>query len=76
VLLEGLTDSRHATSTARRILRSLAQLFKLDGANVQISASIGIAVGTSGGPRSMLHAADSAMYKAKSSGPGQMVKAV
>jgi diguanylate cyclase (GGDEF)-like protein/PAS domain S-box-containing protein len=76
VLLEGLTDSRHASSTARRILRSLAQPFKLDRAKVQISASIGIAVGTSGGPRNLLHAADSAMYKAKNSGPGQMVKAV
>jgi diguanylate cyclase (GGDEF)-like protein/PAS domain S-box-containing protein len=75
VLLEGVTDSGQAATNARRILRALAQPFKLDRATVRISASVGIAVAGAGSPRSLLHAADSAMYQAKTTGPGQMVVA-
>jgi diguanylate cyclase (GGDEF)-like protein/PAS domain S-box-containing protein len=73
VLLEGLTDTRQMAAIGRRILDALARPFKLDRATVRISASIGITVASSGSPRSLLHAADTAMYHAKSNGPGQMV---
>ena len=72
VLLEGVRDSRQATASAQRMLHVLARPFKLDRATVHISASIGIALGHGGRPQSLLHAADAAMYKAKSIGPGQM----
>jgi PleD family two-component response regulator len=51
----------------------MGQPFKLDGATVRISASIGIATGRSCTPRSLLHAADSAMYEAKGVGAGHIV---
>ena len=73
VLLEGVTDTDEPAATAQRLLRSLRQPFKLDHATVRISASIGIATGTSCTPRSLLHAADSAMYEAKSIGAGQII---
>jgi diguanylate cyclase (GGDEF)-like protein/PAS domain S-box-containing protein len=73
VLLEGVAESGHPATTATRMLQALAQPFKLDRATVQISASIGIATGTSCTPRTLLHAADSAMYQAKATGPGQVI---
>ncbi len=72
VLLEQITDSRQATASGQRMLHVLAQPFTLDRVTVHLSASIGIALGHSGRPQSLLHAADVAMYKAKSTGPGQM----
>ena len=73
VLLEGLTEPDHTAKTGRRMLDAVAQPFKLDMATIRITASIGIAVAGSGSPRSLLHAADGAMYRAKSNGPGQLV---
>ena len=73
MLLEGLTEPGHAAKTGRRMLEAVAQPFKLDMATIRITASIGIAVAASGSPRSLLHAADGAMYRAKSHGPGQLV---
>ena len=73
VLLEGVTDTEEPAATAKRLLRSLRQPFKLDHATVRVSAGIGIATGTSCTPRNLLHAADSAMYEAKSIGAGQII---
>jgi diguanylate cyclase (GGDEF)-like protein/PAS domain S-box-containing protein len=73
VLLEGVADTEEAPAIAIRMLHALEQPFKLDRATVQISASIGIATGRSCSSRTLLHAADSAMYEAKSIGPGQIV---
>ena len=73
VLLEGVAGSSEPRATARRVLHALEQPFKLDGAMVRISASIGIAIGTSCTPRTLLHAADRAMYAAKGMGTGQIV---
>ena len=73
ILLEGVKDPHEAPTIARRLLDAVGQPFKLDHATVRISASIGIAVGTSCTPRSLLHAADSAMYEAKGMGAGHIV---
>ena len=73
VLLEGVAGAVEPAAAATRMLHALTQPFKLDGATVQVSASIGIATGSSCTPRSLLHAADSAMYQAKGIGPGQMI---
>jgi diguanylate cyclase (GGDEF)-like protein/PAS domain S-box-containing protein len=73
VLLEGVIDTEEPAATAKRLLHSLRQPFKLDGATVRISASIGVAAGTCCTPRSLLHAADSAMYEAKNIGTGQII---
>ena len=73
VLLEGVADSEEPQAIAKRLLHALMQPFKLDRATVRISASIGIATGTSCTPRTLLHAADSAMYEAKGTGVGQII---
>ncbi|MGZ4699888.1 MAG: diguanylate cyclase domain-containing protein [Ilumatobacteraceae bacterium] len=73
VLLEGVAYPEEPQDVAQRLLRVLVQPFKLDGATVRISASIGVATGISCTPRSLLHDADSAMYEAKGVGAGQII---
>lgn len=70
VLLEGVKDDREAVCTAERILRRLQSPFEIDGHEVFVSGSIGIAI--SGGvmetPDELLREADAAMYQAKTNG--------
>jgi diguanylate cyclase (GGDEF)-like protein/PAS domain S-box-containing protein len=73
VLLEHVTDPDQPAVTARRLTDALMSPFDLDGIQIEISASIGMALSTSGTHRSLLHTADSAMYEAKSAGPGRIV---
>ena len=73
VLVEGVVDADEPTATAARVMHALTQPFHVDGATVCISASIGIATGTRCSPRSVLHSADRAMYRAKRLGAGQIV---
>jgi diguanylate cyclase (GGDEF)-like protein/PAS domain S-box-containing protein len=75
VLLEGVVDNEEPAATAKRVLHALRKPVKLDRTTIRISASIGIATGTSCTPRNLLHAADSAMYEAKAIGAGQIVTA-
>jgi len=70
VLLEAVAHTEEPAATAERLRHALRQPFDIDGATLQISASIGIASGSSCTPRSLLHVADSAMYEAKSIGAG------
>jgi len=73
VLLEQVTDSAETTVSAERLKQALTPPFALGKVRVRISASIGVAVSTTGAARSLLHAADSAMYRAKSAGRGLVV---
>jgi diguanylate cyclase (GGDEF)-like protein/PAS domain S-box-containing protein len=73
VLLEGVADASEPAATAKRVLNALTQPFKVERATLRISASIGIATGTSCTPRSLLLAADRAMYDAKRMGSGQII---
>ncbi len=68
VLLTGLRQAEDAAECARRIHASLQKPFELDGAEVRIGASIGIAIHPRDGAstEALLHAADAAMYAAKS----------
>ena len=70
VLLSEINSPHDAVSTARRILHSLAMPFRLDGHEVFVSCSIGIAVYPFDGEDtdSLLKNADSAMYHAKDQG--------
>ena len=74
------TQRRWAEATAERLLDALAEVFSLDGAVLQASASIGIAVSaaatsrppsTADAPEQLLRAADLAMYLAKQRGKGR-----
>ena len=72
MLCAGTDGARGATAVARRILDALARPFVLDGREIDLSASIGIA--TSHGtddPARMLDNADTAMYEAKHEGRGR-----
>ena len=70
VLMPGLGEPQDAGKLARRILSSLAHPFRLDGREIFINASIGIAIYPYDGEDldTLLMHADTAMYKAKEQG--------
>jgi diguanylate cyclase (GGDEF)-like protein len=72
ILLDDLGDSRHATRIAKRLLDAFRPAFVIDGQEVFINASIGVAICTEGSdrPAELLRSADIALYEAKGSGRG------
>jgi diguanylate cyclase (GGDEF)-like protein/PAS domain S-box-containing protein len=70
ILLKGLRSPDNASLVADRVLESLAQSLQLQGHEVTISGSIGIAIGSRGleSADDLLRDADTAMYQAKSAG--------
>ena len=70
ILLDGVTDASDATRVADRIERELAAAFILRGHEVFTSASIGIALSSTGYAHAeeVLRDADTAMYRAKNDG--------
>jgi diguanylate cyclase (GGDEF)-like protein/PAS domain S-box-containing protein len=70
VVCEGLDSRRDAARIAERILGGLAEPILVDGREVTVSASIGIALTTDPDitPNVMLRDADTAMYQAKDAG--------
>lgn len=70
ILLDALKDVQDATIIAQRIEEMLRSPFKIAGQEVFTSASIGIALSTTGYEQGadMLRDADIAMYRAKDSG--------
>ena len=70
ILLEGIKDINDAVKVADRIQAELRLPFKLGQQEVSTTASIGIALSTTGydRPSDLLRDADSAMYRAKSQG--------
>jgi len=67
VILEGVRDEAEAISVAERIQHALAQPFYLDGRELFMSVSVGIAMSQPGleHPEDYLRDADLAMYRAK-----------
>jgi diguanylate cyclase (GGDEF)-like protein len=71
VLLPG-ADEAEAARVAMRVLDALATPVALEGADVQVRASIGVAVAAAGqDPEQLLHHADLAMYRVKAAGTGR-----
>jgi diguanylate cyclase (GGDEF)-like protein len=70
ILLDGIANATEATSMARRIQAKLSSPFNLSGHEVFTTASIGIALSSTGydHPENMLRDADTAMYRAKAQG--------
>jgi diguanylate cyclase (GGDEF)-like protein len=70
VLLENVRDVSQVARSADRIADALRQPFVLDGHEVNVSASIGIALDTdrSHAPDDLMREADLAMYRAKAGG--------
>jgi diguanylate cyclase (GGDEF)-like protein len=75
VLLTGTADEDRAVQIGRRALRALEQPVDLDGLEVEVSGSIGIALAPAHGtePAALLKRADMAMYDAKTSARGLRV---
>ena len=72
ILCPGTDGARGASTVARRVLNALKKPFILDGQEVSLGCSIGIA--TSDGsdePDAVLDRADTAMYEAKHEGKGR-----
>jgi diguanylate cyclase (GGDEF)-like protein/PAS domain S-box-containing protein len=66
VLLEGLADAADAQLCANKISAALDEPLEIEGREISLTASIGIAVGTTAGqPGDLLRRADMAMYAAK-----------
>jgi diguanylate cyclase (GGDEF)-like protein len=70
ILLSGIEDTTAAVRVAERIHEELTQPFNLDKNSAFASASIGIALSSSGydRPEDILRDADTAMYRAKENG--------
>jgi diguanylate cyclase (GGDEF)-like protein len=72
ILLDGTDDEDHAIRVGRRLLRSLEQPVSLDGLEIEVGGSLGLAVAPAHGtdPAGLLKRADMAMYDAKASTGG------
>lgn len=70
IILDDISDVNDATRVAERMQKKLANPLKLNGQEVYTSASIGIALSTTGYEKAddMLRDADTAMYRAKEKG--------
>jgi diguanylate cyclase (GGDEF)-like protein/PAS domain S-box-containing protein len=69
IFLGHLQRETEAAAIAARILERLGEPFFLDGRKIFVSASIGIALNSTGDlPEELLHNADTAMYHAKTNG--------
>ena len=71
VLIEEVAGPASAVDAAERLVGSLQKPFEIEGREVFVSASVGIALGTVADD--LLRAADVAMYRAKASGKAQYV---
>src|SRR4051794_15012909 len=71
ILLEDLDTSTAAEVVAKRVLESLREPFAIQGQEVLVGASIGIASSAHPGSDDLLRNADLAMYRAKGMGKGR-----
>ena len=72
VLLGRIQHQAEASVVASRILERLGEPFHVGGRRIFVSASIGIALGSTGStPEDLLRNADTAMYHAKANGKGR-----
>src|SRR5690606_17976700 len=70
VALLGVKEERAAATVARSLVRELNAPIRIDGRDLQVSASIGIAIAPRDGntPEGLLKSADAAMYEVKEGG--------
>jgi diguanylate cyclase (GGDEF)-like protein len=75
ILLTAVNQPDDAAVTASRVLRSLSAPHAIDGAELGVTASIGISLfpDDARSPAELLSNADAAMYEAKTSGPAKYV---
>jgi diguanylate cyclase (GGDEF)-like protein/PAS domain S-box-containing protein len=72
ILLDDVCDAREATVIAERVQHTLQDPFHLDGRELVVAASIGIALADpDASPADVMRDADVAMYRAKADGKGR-----
>ena len=73
VLLEDITNPSLATRVAERLMEAFRSPFTVEGRDLFITASVGIALSATGNrtPQDVLRDADVAMYRAKAMGRGR-----
>jgi diguanylate cyclase (GGDEF)-like protein/PAS domain S-box-containing protein len=73
ILLEGIADPQAALHTAQRVLASLEPHFEIDGRQLTVTGSVGVAPALSGRETmpDLMRNADLAMYEAKRRGGAQ-----
>ena len=73
VLLEPLDVQASAVGIADRVIAAVSEPIMVDGQQVFVGASAGVAISQDGGldPDALLHEADVAVYRAKGSGRGR-----
>lgn len=78
VLLGDLGDEAHAEVVAQRLLESLALPFVIDGGDVRVHASIGVALAGVGADTAdaLMDSADTAMYASKAQGRNRVSRFV
>ena len=64
VILQSVHDPAEASGVAQRLHRALAEPLEVEGRQIKVDASIGIALGDD--PQDLVKEADAAMYRAKS----------
>jgi diguanylate cyclase (GGDEF)-like protein/PAS domain S-box-containing protein len=72
ILQAGLVQSADAGVLARRVIEVISEPYEIDGQQVVIGTSVGIAIGPTDGttPEQLMRNADLALYRAKSDGRG------
>jgi diguanylate cyclase (GGDEF)-like protein len=75
VVLAGLNDAGEASAVAERLLVALQRPYRIDGLELEVRASVGLAVARRGERtlEQLLGDADAAMYEAKAAGKGRVV---
>jgi diguanylate cyclase (GGDEF)-like protein/PAS domain S-box-containing protein len=73
VLLEGVTQAEHAERAARELAAAVALPTSIDGAEVPVSVTAGLALAAPGlGAEDLLRCADTALHIAQSRGAGEL----
>jgi diguanylate cyclase (GGDEF)-like protein len=72
ILAEGMEGTEQVVHLAQQVQQQLVQLFPCESHEISVNACIGIVLGTADytDPDHLLRDADTAMYQAKSAGPG------
>jgi diguanylate cyclase (GGDEF)-like protein len=74
VLCEDISEARDAVAVGQRIVEAASEPFPLEGREMFVSASVGVAVAIDcdATPETLLRDADAAMYRAKERGSGRV----
>jgi diguanylate cyclase (GGDEF)-like protein len=77
LLLPGVMDAESADAVARRVIACFDEPFRIEGRQLRVTTSVGVAVhlGPDGRGDHLLRASDAAMYEAKRRGRNQIAQA-